>query len=66
MTVWVIILVYNSGHIDRREYIGELSAFLAGLDEEDIRQFTAEPKRVEPTGQLKLPIDTLFGEDLED
>lgn len=62
MTVWVIVLVYNSGHIDRREYTGELSMFLSSLDEEDIRQFSAEPKRVETEKQLKLPT----GEDEED
>lgn len=66
MTVWVIVIVFNSGHVDRREYTGELSVFLASLDEEDIRQFTAEPKRVVPEGQLKLPINTPIGEDLED
>jgi hypothetical protein len=63
MTVWVIVIVFNSGHVDRREFIGELSMFLASLDEEDIRQFSAEPKRVEPEKQLKLPMNLSFGED---
>lgn len=53
MTVWVIIIVYNSGHIDRREFTGELSNFLSSLDEEDIRQFSAEPKKVEVTTEPK-------------
>lgn len=56
MTVWVIVIVYNSGHIDRREFTGELSNYLASLDEEDIRQFTAEPKRVDTKAQLTLPL----------
>lgn len=62
MTVWVILIVYNSGHIDRREFTGELSNFLASLDEEDIRQFSAEPKKVDVTTQPKLPI----GDDMEE
>lgn len=66
MTVWVILIVYNSGHTDRREYIGELSAFLQSLDEEDIRQFSAEPKRVEVTAQLALPLNTPIGEEWND
>jgi hypothetical protein len=53
MTTWVILIVYNSGHIDRREFTGELSTFLSSLDEEDIRQFSAEPKKVEPSCQPK-------------
>lgn len=56
MTVWVIVIVYNSGHVDRREYTGELSMFFASLDEDDIRQMTAEPKSVTSDNQLTLPI----------
>lgn len=66
MTVWIILIVYNSGHIDRREFTGELSMFLASLDEEDIRQFKAEPKRVEVKNQRHLPFNEPIGEDLED
>lgn len=66
MTVWIIVLVYNSGHVDRREYTGELSVFLASLDEEDIRQFSAEPKRVDVKAQLQLPLDQAIGEDWND
>ena len=56
MTVWVIVIVYNSGHTDRREYTGELSTFFASLDEEDVRQLMAEPKSVTSHNQLNLPI----------
>lgn len=66
MTVWIILIVYNSGHIDRREYTGELSVFLSTLDEEDIRQFSAEPKRVVPESQLRLPINSPIGEEWND
>lgn len=64
MTIWVIVIVYNSGHVDRREYTGELSVFLSTLDEEDIRQFSAEPKRVDVKPQL--PLDQAIGEDWND